>query len=87
MSDFFEIPSCAHRTLTLSLSRKAGEDIEKTNQSPRPFRWERAKVRAISYSAGERKIMNRFVVVVFENETTAFETRAAVTKVRNFRRV
>jgi hypothetical protein len=44
-------------------------------------------VRAISYSAGERKIMNRFVVVVFENETTAFETRAAVTKVRNFRRV
>jgi hypothetical protein len=36
--------------------------VRKKETNPRPFRWERARVRAISSSAGERKLMNHFLV-------------------------
>jgi hypothetical protein len=50
-----------------SLSRKAGEGKKAKwfEKFPRPFRWERARVRAISLFAGERKLMNHFVVSYF----------------------
>jgi hypothetical protein len=48
-------------------SAEAGEGKKRLvapclEKSPRPFRWERARVRAVSFSVGERKIMNHFVV-------------------------
>jgi hypothetical protein len=50
-----------------SLSRKAGEGnrlMLESNTFPRPFRGERGRVRAISFSVDNRKLMNHFVVKV-----------------------
>ena len=41
---------------------EAGEGKKLGSKCPRPFRWERVRVRAISLSGGERKLMNHFVV-------------------------
>jgi hypothetical protein len=47
-----------------SLSRKKRARVRKESveKFPRPFRWERVRVRAILSSGGERNIMNYFVV-------------------------
>jgi hypothetical protein len=48
-----------------SLPQKAGEGKKRSVEKfPRPFLWERARVRAISSSAGGRRIMNHFAVVI-----------------------
>jgi hypothetical protein len=63
----FEIGCWARiQTLTLASPAKAGEGKKEKRfeRFPRPFRWERVRVRAISSPVGERKIMNHFVVKI-----------------------
>ena len=61
----FENTLSGHNTLTLP-SPASGRGFTSgtpwIKKSPRPFRWERARVRAISLLVGERKLMNHFVV-------------------------
>jgi len=51
------------KTLTLpSPAKRARVYVQHEPKSPRPFRWERARVRAVSFGVSKRKLTNRFAV-------------------------
>ena len=71
----FEIGRCAGTVITLTFPLpQAGEGKKRfgafrIEKSPRPFRWERVRVRAVSFSVRERKLMNHFVVKIHDRNT------------------
>src|SRR5262249_6353576 len=77
-------PASARGRISLGLKRARVRIYSLIEKFPRPFRWERVRVRAISLSVGERDLMNHFVSNSCQIARLSIVTRSAGMK-RNVR--